>query len=142
MLAMIGGMRSLVFFTAACALGLALVPATIAKDGDVLVLGICTNVSTSKLKLSPDDGALEVEFEVDQNRNGVRWTVSLRRVLPGGTLLLSSGTRSPAPRADPSSGESSPIVPGATGSVPGQRAFGRGLPRDRSHLTLAFDAGI
>jgi hypothetical protein len=29
------------------------------------------------LKLSEEDGRIEVEFEVDQNRNGVRWTVSL-----------------------------------------------------------------
>ena len=86
-------MRSLLLLTAALAIGLALVPTTIAKDGDVLVRGVCTKASTSKLKLSPEDGAIEVEFEVDQNRNGVRWSVSLRRVLPGGTLLLSSGTR-------------------------------------------------
>jgi hypothetical protein len=90
---MIGGMRSLVLLTAACVLGLVLVQTTIAKDGDVLVRGVCTKASTSKLKLSPEDGAIEVEFEVDQNRNGVRWSVSLRRVLPGGTRLLSSGTR-------------------------------------------------
>ena len=33
--------------------------------------------STSKLKLSEEDGRIEVEFEVDQNRNGVRWNVVL-----------------------------------------------------------------
>jgi hypothetical protein len=54
-------------------------PATPAKDGDVLVRGTCTKASSSKLKLSPEDGRIEVEFEVDQNRNGVRWTVVLRR---------------------------------------------------------------
>src|SRR5688572_27587065 len=56
-----------------------LVPATFAKDGDVLVQGTCTGPSSSKLKLSEEDGRIEVEFEVDQNRNGVRWTVTLRR---------------------------------------------------------------
>jgi hypothetical protein len=50
-----------------------------AKDGDVLVAGDCTRASTSKLKLSEENGRIEVEFEVDQNRNGVRWTVVLRR---------------------------------------------------------------
>lgn len=59
---------------AAC---LAVVPATFGKSGDVLVRGVCSKASTSKLKLSPKDGRLEVEFEVDQNRNGVRWTVVL-----------------------------------------------------------------
>ena len=51
----------------------------VAKDGDVLVAGTCTAASSSKLKLSEEDGAVEVEFEVDQNRNGVRWTVTLLR---------------------------------------------------------------
>jgi hypothetical protein len=51
----------------------------LAKDGDVLVRGSCTGKSTSKLKLSAEDGRIEAEFEVDQNRNGVRWTVVLAR---------------------------------------------------------------
>jgi hypothetical protein len=50
-----------------------------AKRGDVRVAGTCSGASTSKLKLSEEDGRIEVEFEVDQNRNGVRWTVELRR---------------------------------------------------------------
>jgi hypothetical protein len=50
-----------------------------AKDRDVLVRGTCTGPSSSKLKLSEEDGRIEVEFEVDQNRNGVRWSVVLRR---------------------------------------------------------------
>ena len=89
----IAPMRSLVFLTAAAALALALVPTTVAKDGDVVVRGTCTKASTAKLKLSPEDGAIEVEFEVDQNRNGVRWSVSLRRVLANGTKLIATGTR-------------------------------------------------
>ena len=51
----------------------------LAKDGDVLVRGTCTGKSTSKLKLSEENGRIEVEFEVDQNRNGVAWTVVLTR---------------------------------------------------------------
>jgi len=89
----IAPMRSLVFLAAAAALALALVPTTVAKDGDVVVRGTCTKASTAKLKLSPEDGAIEVEFEVDQNRNGVRWSVSLRRVLANGTKLIATGTR-------------------------------------------------
>ena len=52
-------------------------PAAIAKDGDVLRAGTCTSGSTSKIKLSEENGRIEVEFEVDQNRNGVRWNVVL-----------------------------------------------------------------
>ena len=43
------------------------------------VAGNCTGGSTAKLKAKPDDGRLEVEFEVDQNRNGVTWAVRVRR---------------------------------------------------------------
>ena len=34
--------------------------------------------SSSKLKVKTDDGRLEVEFEVDQNRSGDKWKVRLR----------------------------------------------------------------
>ena len=66
---------------AAAVAGLALVavPAGVAKDGDVLVRGTCTKSSTSKLKLSREDGRVEVEFEVDHNRKGVTWQIVLER---------------------------------------------------------------
>lgn len=64
---------------AALAAALLLAPAAVAKDGDVRVAGMCSGSSTSKLKLSPEDGGIEVELEVDQNRNGVRWRVVLVR---------------------------------------------------------------
>ena len=72
-------MKRLVLACAIGAVALVAIPATSAKDGDVLVRGACTKASSSKLKLSEEDGRIEVEFEVDQNRNGVRWTVVLRR---------------------------------------------------------------
>jgi hypothetical protein len=40
---------------------------------------VCTQQSTSKLKLGREDRGIEVEFEVDQNRSGVPWTVTLSR---------------------------------------------------------------
>jgi hypothetical protein len=60
---------------------LLLTPAASAKDGDGRVerSGACTGVSNWDLKAKPDDGRLEVEFEVDQNTNGVRWHVVLKR---------------------------------------------------------------
>ena len=50
--------------------------------------------STIKLKLSPEDGRLEVEAEVDQNRNGVRWQW---RILRRGTGIASGSATTRAP---------------------------------------------
>ncbi len=59
------------------------------KEGDVEVTRRCTGPSSIELKLSPEDGRLEVEAEVDQNRNGVRWRWTILR----GTRTLATGTR-------------------------------------------------
>ena len=64
--------------TAAVA-ALAIGSPALAKEGDILVRGSCTGPSTAKLKLSEENGRIEVEFEVDQNRNGVAWTIVLQR---------------------------------------------------------------
>ena len=48
-----------------------------AKSGDVTKPGTCSKASTSKIKLRPDNGRIETEFEVDQNRVGKRWRVTL-----------------------------------------------------------------
>jgi hypothetical protein len=64
------------------ALALVAVPTALAKGPDkraVRVQGTCTEQSTSKLKLGREDRGIEVEFEVDQNRNGVPWRVTLSR---------------------------------------------------------------
>ena len=57
-----------------------LVPAGIATAGDrdVIREGSCTRATDWKLKVSPEDGGLEVEFEVDQNVRGDRWRVRIR----------------------------------------------------------------
>ncbi|MEI2702832.1 MAG: hypothetical protein V9E83_10575 [Baekduia sp.] len=49
------------------------------SDGLVSAAGDCSGSARTKLQAKPDDGRLEVEFEVDQNRSGVRWTVTIRR---------------------------------------------------------------
>ncbi len=49
------------------------------KAAAVRVVGTCTDGSTAKLKIKPDDGRVEVEFEVDENRNRSRWGVALKR---------------------------------------------------------------
>ena len=72
---------------------LALSPTALAKDG-VRVSGKCSKTSTSKLKLGREDAGTEVEFEVDQNRNGVRWRVVLFR---NGTRVASRAAVTRAP---------------------------------------------
>ena len=85
--------KGLLWSVVVAALILAAAPVSFAKDGDVLVRGTCTSASASKLKLSLEDGGIEVEFEVDQNRNGVRWSVVLRRIVSGGAPVVARGTR-------------------------------------------------
>ena len=50
-----------------------------ANDRDVQRLGQCTNSASSKIKLSPENGRIEVAFEVDANRVGQSWRVVIRR---------------------------------------------------------------
>ena len=50
----------------------------LAGRNDVIERGSCSGSSDWKLKLSPEDGRLEVEFEVDQNVTGDRWRVKIR----------------------------------------------------------------
>ena len=78
---------------AIAAISFVYVPPMLGKDGDDLVRGFCGKSSSSKLKLSPENGRIEVEFEVDQNRNGVRWSVVLRR----GTRVILRGARTTRP---------------------------------------------
>jgi DUF4097 and DUF4098 domain-containing protein YvlB len=56
-------------------------PAALSKGGNgaVTAKGKCTGHSTSKIKVKPSNGKIEVEFEVDQNRNGVTWNYKLSR---------------------------------------------------------------
>jgi hypothetical protein len=88
-------MKKLIPLTALVALLVGASP-TPAKDGDGRVLrsGDCSGASNWKLKAKPDDGRLEVEFEVDQNRNNVAWKVKLRR---NGKTVVSTTRRTAAP---------------------------------------------
>jgi len=97
---------------APCAAALAVTPLASAKDRrDVRVRGVCTQSSSAKLKLGPEDGRIEVEFEVDQNRNGVPWKVTLRR---NGSVAASARVRTHAPSG---SFELRRVIGGAQGTV-------------------------
>lgn len=78
-------MQKLTFIgiAALAAVLLAIAPTALAggkKGGKGIVKqGNCTRSSTWKLKVKSDDGRIETEFEVDQNRVGKRWRVVLVR---------------------------------------------------------------
>lgn len=69
--------------------------ATFAKDGSVVrATASCTANSTGKLKAKHDNGRIEVEFEVDQNRNGRLWSV---RITDDGFRVFRGSRRTVAP---------------------------------------------
>jgi hypothetical protein len=61
----------------ALALSVAGAAPALAKDGDVIRRGSCSGSTDWKLKLSPEDGRIEVEYEVDSNKVGQRWRVKI-----------------------------------------------------------------
>ena len=52
---------------------IALPAPALAKDGDVIRRGSCSEGASWKLKASPEDGRIEVEGEVDSNKKGQTW---------------------------------------------------------------------
>src|SRR3954470_6736980 len=73
---------------------LATAPVIAAKGNDVVRTGNCSMGSDWKLKVGADDGRLEVEFEVDQNRNGQAWNVTLKH---DGSVFFSGQRTTQAP---------------------------------------------
>ena len=82
--------------TAAVALATAMIGVTpaLANDADVIREGNCSGGSDWKLKLSPENGRIEVEYEVDQNVNGVQWRV---RIFKEGVRIFSGIRTTQAP---------------------------------------------
>lgn len=73
---------------------LAIVPASQAKAGDVIRQGSCSAGSSWKLKLSPQNGAIEVEYEVDQNVVGATWRV---KIFQNGVRIFVGNRKTVAP---------------------------------------------
>lgn len=55
------------------ALSAAAIAPAAANDDDVVRRGSCSGATDWKLKASPENGRIEVEGEVDSNRNGQTW---------------------------------------------------------------------
>jgi hypothetical protein len=66
----------------------------LADDDDVIRRGSCSSRSDWKLKLSDEDGRIEVEFEVDQNVVGDVWRVRIRH---DGDLVFAGRRTTQAP---------------------------------------------
>jgi len=80
-------MRKIAVVVIATALSFATLGGGVARAGqnDVIERGSCGGSSDWKLKVSPDNGRLEVEFEVDQNVSGDDWRV---RIHHGDSLVF------------------------------------------------------
>ena len=88
-------MKRLSIATAAVVIAAVAAPAVApASDSDVRSAGKCSGSSTSKIKVKPDDGRLEVEFEVDQNKNGVKWKLKIK---DNGKVAFRGSARTKAP---------------------------------------------
>ena len=65
---------------AAAALGLSVAAAApaVANDGDTTRTGNCSGAARTELTLSPENrGTMEIDFQVDANRRGQRWEVTV-----------------------------------------------------------------
>jgi hypothetical protein len=73
-------MRKIAAVTTALIASAGIASAAFASGGgnDIRNAGTCTGSSSSKIKVKPDDGRIEVEFEVDQNRSGDTWKVKIK----------------------------------------------------------------
>ena len=63
----------------AVALAVAGSTSAMANPNDVIQRGSCSGSTDWKLKLSPQDNRIEVEYEVDSNVNGQTWQVKIKK---------------------------------------------------------------
>ena len=109
--------------TVIAALAAGVAPSASAKGGDAIrVKGVCTDGTVSALKVKLDDGRIEAELEVDQNRSGVRWNVQLRR---DGRVAFEGARRTVAPSGSLSlerrvAGSTSEVTIRARATPPGE----------------------
>ena len=93
---------------AVLALSVAGAAPAVAKGGDVIREEACSGSADWKLKLSPQDGRIEVEYEVDSNVCGQRWRV---RITKNGNQIF-RGARTTHTREPLDTCSSSPARPG------------------------------
>jgi hypothetical protein len=135
--------------TIAAAVAVGVAPIASAKGGNgVRAAGTCSASSSSLLKVKQSNGFLQVEFEVDQNSNGVPWNVQLSR---NGKIVFSGLRTTHAPSGSFSlerriqGGASSAIR--ATASRNGEVcaaaiAAGKAAPVSAASATVPAPAGV
>jgi hypothetical protein len=84
----------LVGLLAVASLGVAAAPVAAKSGDDVITRGSCSGATDWKLKIGPEDGRIEVEFEVDQNRNNRLWRVVMAQ---NGAVVLRTSRYTRAP---------------------------------------------
>ena len=65
-----------------------------AKGPGVTAKGKCSRASTSQIKIKADNGRIETEFEVDQNRVGQKWNVA---IIDNGVVVARTTATTTAP---------------------------------------------
>ena len=90
----------------------ALPAAADAKGAKVTSSKSCIGGGVAKLKASNEDGRIEIEFEVDVNRNNQRWNVVIKR---NGAKVYSKTKRTAAP----------------SGSFTSRKVIGNAVGKDR-----------
>jgi hypothetical protein len=78
----------------ALALSTAVATPAFAKDGRIERRGSCSGATDWKLKLQPEHGRIEAEFEVDSNRVGQVWKVAIN---DNGVRVFTGSRRTTAP---------------------------------------------
>ena len=102
---------------------LALPSAALARgNDDVIHRGSCTGPASWKLKASPDDNRIELEFVVDSNRVGLAWRV---RIFHDGQRIFNR-TR---------------VTAGASGSFTARKLAANHVGRDRFRATATRVGG-
>jgi hypothetical protein len=93
------------------------------KGREVIKRGKCSGSSAWKLKAKLDDGRLETEFEVDQNRVGRQWRVTF---IQNGKTVFSAVKRTVAPSGSFEARKLLANTPGADRIVGKARALSGG----------------
>ena len=98
------------------------------NDRELRRSGHCSAASVWKLKAKTDDGRLEVEFEVDSNRNGQRWSVAINdngvRVFTGARTTVAPSGSFEVERHIANRAGSDRITASATNAKTGERCSG------------------
>jgi hypothetical protein len=97
-------------------------------DREVRTSGHCSSATVWKLKAKHDDGRIEVELEIDSNRNNQRWSVAIK---DNGARVFTGARRTHAPsgsfeveRKISNRAGTDRIKAGARNAVTGERCSG------------------